>query len=41
VVLSVPDAGHVVLAVEGQGERTIALADIAEATLVVDWTRIR
>ena len=41
VILSVPDEGHVTLAVEGQGERTIALADIAEATLVVDWTRIR
>lgn len=41
VILSVPDEGYVTLAVEGQGERTIALADIAEATLVVDWTRIR
>ena len=41
VILSVPDEGHVTLAVEGQGERTIALADIAEATLVVNWTRIR
>jgi ribosome maturation factor RimP len=41
VIRSVPDDGHVVLAVDGQAERTIALADIAEATLVVDWTRIR
>jgi ribosome maturation factor RimP len=41
VIQSVPDDEHVVLDVEGQGERTIALADITEATLVVDWSKIR
>jgi ribosome maturation factor RimP len=41
IIRSVPDEEHVVLDVEGQGERTIALAEIAEATLVVDWSRIR
>jgi ribosome maturation factor RimP len=33
----VPDEAHVTLAIEQLGSRTLALDDIKEATLVVDW----
>jgi ribosome maturation factor RimP len=38
VIRAVPDDDHVTLAIEGHGERTLAFADIRQATLVVDWT---
>lgn len=42
VIQAVPDEEHVVLMMEGQEEpRRLALADITEATLVVDWSTIR
>ena len=36
-----PDDGHVTLRPEGGGEITVALDDIHEATLVVDFGRRR
>ena len=42
VIRDVPDDEHVVLEFDGQREpQRVALADIAEATLVVDWSTIR
>lgn len=42
VIREVPDDEHVVLEFEGQREpQQLALADITEATLVVDWSTIR
>lgn len=41
VIVAVPDATHVVVMVEDLGERTLALDDIQEAVLVVDWTKRR
>jgi ribosome maturation factor RimP len=40
-ICAVPDDTHVVLDIEGHGERTFALDDVAEATLIVDWNRTR
>lgn len=37
VIIAVPDDTHVVLQVDGEGERTLALDDIQEAVLAVDW----
>jgi ribosome maturation factor RimP len=39
VIASVPDDTHVMIALEGLGERTLALDDIQEAVLVVDWSK--
>ena len=36
-IVAVPDDGHVTLRPEGEGEVTVALADIHEATLVVEF----
>lgn len=41
VILEVPDDAQVVVEFEGIGPRTLALADIAEATLVADWSQAR
>lgn len=41
VIREVPDEAQVVVEFEGIGSRTLALADIAEATLVADWSRAR
>jgi ribosome maturation factor RimP len=41
VIREVPYDAHVVVEFEGIGSRTLALADILEATLVVDWSRAR
>jgi ribosome maturation factor RimP len=41
VIREVPDDAHVVVEFEGTGARTLALAEIAEATLVADWSRAR
>ena len=42
VIRDVPDDEHVVLEFDGQREpQRLALADITEATLVVDWSTIR
>jgi ribosome maturation factor RimP len=38
VIRAVPDDDHVTLAIEGQGERTLAFDQIRQATLVVDWS---
>ena len=38
-IVDVPDDGHVRLRLPDGGERTVALSDITEATLVVDWDR--
>lgn len=37
VIVDVPDEAHVTLDIEGVGRATLPLADIKEATLVVDW----
>jgi len=39
VIVDVPDDEHVILGLE-DGEQTLALADIREATLVVDWSGV-
>lgn len=39
VIVDVPDDEHVVLGLES-GDRTLALDDIREATLVVDWSSV-
>jgi hypothetical protein len=36
-IQDVPDEAHVTLDIERLGARTLALDDIKEATLVVDW----
>ena len=41
IIVAVPDDGHVILRFPDAGERTIALDDIADATLVVDWSTTR
>jgi len=41
VIREVPDDDHVVVEFEGIGPRLLGLADIAEATLVADWSRAR
>jgi len=41
VIREVPDEAQVVVEFEGIGPRTLAFADIAEATLVADWSRAR
>jgi hypothetical protein len=42
VIRDVPDDEHVILELEGQREpHHLALADLTEATLVVDWSTIR
>ncbi len=41
-IVAVPDDAHVTLRLQGtEAELTIALEDIREATLVVDWSKIR
>jgi hypothetical protein len=37
VIVDVPDEKHVTLDIERVGRQTLALDDIREATLVVDW----
>jgi ribosome maturation factor RimP len=39
-ILAVPDEGHVSVRLPDGSERTLALAEIKEATLVVDWAAI-
>jgi ribosome maturation factor RimP len=40
VIVGVPDDEHVTLRLAEGGERTLPLAEITEATLVVDWTKM-
>jgi ribosome maturation factor RimP len=41
VIAAVPDEEHVTVVFEALGERTLALDDIQEAVLVVDWSKRR
>ncbi|HEX9754655.1 MAG TPA: ribosome maturation factor RimP [Gemmatimonadales bacterium] len=40
VIVDVPDDEHVTLRLAEGGEHTLPLAEITEATLVVDWTKV-